>query len=129
MSDIEEVKTNKAPKAIGPYSQAVIANGFIFCSGQIPLNPATGEIVDTDIKKQTRQVIQNLKAVLTEAGSSLNRVVKTEVFLTNLDDFVAFNEVYAQEFTKDPKPARFTVGVAQLPKDALVEMSCIAAIK
>lgn len=128
MNDIEEVKTNKAPGAIGLYSQAVVANGFVFCSGQIPFDPETGELVGGDIKKQTQQVIQNLKAVLVEAGCSLGQVVKTEVFLTDLKDFAEFNEVYAKEFTFDPKPARFTVGAAQLPKGALIEISCVAVL-
>lgn len=128
MNGIEEIKTNKAPDAIGPYSQAVVANGFVFCSGQIPLDPVTGELTGRDIKKQTWQVMQNIKAVLTEAGCGLEQVVKTEVFLTDLKDFAAFNEVYAKEFTTSPKPARVTCGVVQLPKGALVEMSCVAAL-
>ena len=129
MNKTEEVKTNKAPNALGPYSQAVTTNGFVFCSGQIPLDSKTGELIGDSIKEQTNQVIQNIKAVLEEAGSSLKQVVKTEVFLTDLKNFVEFNEAYTKQFTFTPKPARFTVGVNQLPKDALVEISCVATLK
>ena len=129
MKDAEEVNTNKAPNALGPYSQAVTTNGFVFCSGQIPLDPKTSELTGDNIKEQTNQVIQNLKAVLEAAGSSLKQVVKTEVFLTDLKNFAEFNEAYAKQFTFSPKPARFTVGVNQLPKDALIEISCVATLK
>lgn len=128
MKDIEEIKTDKAPAAIGPYSQAVTTNGFVFCSGQISIDPKTNKLTGGDIKKQTQQVIQNLKAVLAETGCGLERVVKTEVFLINLQDFLAFNEIYSKEFTTNPKPARLTVEVSQLPKGALIEMSCVAVL-
>ena len=129
----EIVVTDKAPKAIGPYSQAVRVStadalsptGFVFLSGQIPLDPATGQVVSGDIKAQTKRVIENLKAVLEAAGSSLEKVVKTTVFLKTMDDFVAMNEVYAQYFGKIA-PARATVQAARLPKDVSVEIDAIA---
>jgi 2-iminobutanoate/2-iminopropanoate deaminase len=129
----EIVATDKAPKAIGPYSQAVKVStghalgpgGLIFLSGQIPLDPATGQLVSGDIKAQTKRVIENLKAVLEAAGSSLENVVKTTVFLKNMDDFVPMNEVYAQYFGKTA-PARATVQAARLPKDVSVEIDAIA---
>lgn len=122
---IETVTTDKAPGAIGPYSQAVKAGGMIFCSGQIPIDPATGAFVSDDVAGQTRQVLVNLSAVLNAAGSGLDKVVKTTVFLADMADFAAMNEVYA-EFFSDNKPARATVQAARLPKDAKVEIECIA---
>lgn len=123
---MEFVSTTKAPKAIGPYSQAVIANGMLFTSGQIALTPE-GDMLESDIKKQTRQVLTNLSNVLNEGGSSLNRVIKTSIFLADMSDFGIVNEIYA-EFFGEHKPARSTVAVKTLPKNALVEIECIALI-
>lgn len=119
------LQTEKAPKAVGPYSQAIKANGFIFCAGQIPLDPLTGQIVSGGIQEQTVRVIENIQAVLESAGSSLEKVVKTQVFLQDLSDFSAMNEVYASYFI-EPYPARDTFQVAKLPKDSMVEISVIA---
>ena len=122
-----EVKTDRAPNPVGPYSQAVIAGDFVFCSGQIAIDQSTGEIVDIDIESETVQVMENLKAVLESAGSSLNRVVKTTIFLRSIDDFSGVNEVYGRYFGEIP-PARSTVEVARLPKGANVEIDCIGLI-
>jgi 2-iminobutanoate/2-iminopropanoate deaminase len=121
----ERIETNQAPAPIGPYSQAVRAGGFIFLSGQIPIDPGTGALVEGDIEVQTRQVLKNLAAVLEAANSSLGKVVKTSIFLKNLDDFARFNQVYA-EYLGDVKPARSTVQVARLPKEVLVEIEAVA---
>jgi len=121
----EAIATKQAPAAIGPYSQAIRANGFIFCSGQTPMDPATGEVVSGGIQAQTERVLKNLAAVLEAAGSSLDRVVKTGVFLKDMNDFAAMNEVYGRFFQGEP-PARSTVQAARLPKDALVEIDVIA---
>jgi len=121
----EQVKTEHAPGAIGPYSQAIKARGLIFAAGQIPLDPASGEIVSGGIQEQTERVLQNLVAVLGAGGSSLDAVVKTTVFLKSMGDFKEMNEVYARYF-KTPAPARSTVAVADLPRGALVEIECIA---
>ncbi len=123
---MKNVNTNNAPKAVGPYSQAVTSKGFVFCSGQIGLDPETGEMVGNDIESQTNQVIKNLNAVLIEADSSLDQVIKTTCFLKNMDDYAKFNEVYAKSFTQHP--ARSTVEVSRLPKDALVEIEAIAEV-
>ena len=123
---IETVSTEKAPKALGPYSQALKAGGFVWCSGQIPINPATGAIEAVTIEDQTRQAIENLSNVLAAAGTSLSSVVKTTVFIKDMNDFAALNKVYAEMFG-DTKPARSCVEVARLPKDVLVEIECIAA--
>lgn len=123
--DKKVVSTEKAPKAIGPYEQAIKVGEFIYASGQIPLDPKTGNVVEGDIAVQTRQVMENLKAVLEAAGSSFDRVVKTTVFLKNIGDFAAMNEVYA-EYLGKAKPARSTVAVADLPRGALVEIDLIA---
>jgi len=120
-----EVKTNRAPNPVGPYSQAVIAGDFVFCSGQIAINQSTGAIVESDIESETMQVMENLKAVLESAGSSLYMVVKTTIFLGNMDDFARVNEVYGRYFGEIP-PARSTVEIARLPKVANVEIECIA---
>jgi 2-iminobutanoate/2-iminopropanoate deaminase len=122
---MEIIATEKAPAALGPYSQAIRANGMIYCSGQIPINPATGAIEAQTIEGQTTQAITNLKNVLEKAGSSLAKVVKTTVFIKNMNDFAALNKVYAELFG-DTKPARSCVEVARLPKDVLVEIECIA---
>lgn len=121
----EIIKTERAPNAIGPYSQAVHAGGFIFCSGQIPLDPQTGRFVEGGIEAQTEQVFRNLMAVLEAAGSSLDRIVKTTVFLSNLNDFGAMNEVYAR-FLGENCPARSTVEASRLPRDAGIEIEAIA---
>ncbi len=123
----ETISTEKAPGAIGPYSQAVKAGNMVFCSGQIPIDPTTGEFVSNNVAEQTHQVLTNLSAVLEAAGTSLNNVVKTTVFLADMDDFTAMNEIYA-EFFNDNKPARATVQAARLPRDARVEIDCIAII-
>jgi 2-iminobutanoate/2-iminopropanoate deaminase len=119
------VKTEEAPGAIGPYSQAVVANGFVYASGQIPTDPATGRFVEGGIREQTHQVLRNLSKVLEAAGSSLKRVLKTTVFLSDMNDFAAMNEVYASFFRDEP-PARSTVEAARLPRDARVEIDVIA---
>ncbi|HXG53272.1 MAG TPA: RidA family protein [candidate division Zixibacteria bacterium] len=121
----EPIRTDKAPPAIGPYSQGIKANGFIFTAGQIALKPDTGALVDGDVTVQTRQVMENLKAVLEAAGSSLDRVVKTTVYLRRMSDFAAMNQVY-QEYLGNAVPARSTVAVAELPRGALVEIDVIA---
>jgi len=123
----ETISTENAPGAIGPYSQAVRAGNLVFCSGQIPLDPQTGEFVSDDIAEQTRQVLKNLNAVLEAAGTSLSNVVKTTVFLSDMNDFVKMNEIYA-EFFGENKPARATVQAARLPRDAKVEIECIALV-
>jgi 2-iminobutanoate/2-iminopropanoate deaminase len=122
---IEAVSTEHGPKAIGPYSQAIKANGFVFVSGQVAFDPATGAIVEGAIARQTERVIENLKAILEAAGSGLNKAVKTTVFLKDMNDFAAMNEVYARYFTTSP-PARATVEVARLPRDVRVEIEVIA---
>lgn len=121
----EVIATNDGPKAIGPYSQAIKANGLVFLSGQVSLDPATQQLVEGDVAVQTERVLQNLSGVLRAAGSSLEQVVKTTVFLKNMSDFAAMNEVYGRHFTQAP-PARSTVEVARLPKDVLVEIDVIA---
>lgn len=127
MADLKSVATGKAPKAIGPYSQAVIANGFLYSAGQIALDPATMVLVGTDVKAQTERVLRNLEAILHEAGSSLGRVVKTTVFLADMGDFAAMNEVYAKHFGEH-RPARSTVAAKTLPKNALVEIDVVALV-
>ena len=121
----EPVQTDNAPKAIGPYEQAIKANGFIYTAGQIPIDPKTGNFVEGGITAQTRQVLENLKAVLEAGGSALDRVVKTTVFRKNMADFAAMNDVYAQ-YLGSAKPARSTVAVAELPRGALVEIDLVA---
>ena len=121
------VQTSKAPSAIGPYSQAVIANGLVYTSGQIALTPE-GVMLEENIQVQTAQVLSNLQAVLQEAGSDFNKVIKTTIFLASMDDFVAVNELYAEAFGSH-KPARSTLAVKTLPKNALVEIDAIALVK
>jgi 2-iminobutanoate/2-iminopropanoate deaminase len=121
----ESVQTENAPKAIGPYQQAIKANGFIYTAGQIPIDPKTANLVEGDITAQTRQVLENLNAVLAAGGSSFDRVVKATVFLKNMADFAAMNDVYAQ-YLGSAKPARSTVAVAELPRGALVEIDLVA---
>jgi len=122
---MESIQTDRAPQAIGPYSQAIKANGFIFASGQIPLDPATMQIVEGGIQEQTGRVLDNLKAVLEAAGSALDRVVKTTVYLADMNEFAAMNEIYAKRFGAT-KPARATVQVARLPRDVKVEIDVVA---
>lgn len=119
------IHTEQAPKAIGPYSQAIETGGFVFASGQVPIDPATGEFVPGGIKEQTRQSLTNASHILEQAGTDLAHVVKTTVYLSDMADFAAMNEVYAQFFTQ-PYPARSAVAVKTLPKGALVEVECIA---
>ncbi|RLI49088.1 MAG: deaminase [Candidatus Thorarchaeota archaeon] len=119
------VSTDKAPQAIGPYSQGIVAGDFVFCSGQIPADPETGKLVTGSITEQTRRVLMNLKAVLEAAGSSLEKVVKVTVFLRDMDDFAEMNAEYAKWFSSDP-PARAAVQVARLPKDVGIEIEAIA---
>lgn len=122
------IRTDRAPKAIGPYSQAVSENTFIFTAGQIGISPETGEIVQGGVKEQTKQALENLKVVLQAAGADLQDVVKTTVYLTKAEDFPLMNEIYTEYFTNEP-PARTTIFVAGLPKGALVEIDAIATIK
>lgn len=119
------ITTSEAPAAIGPYSQAVAAADHVYCSGQVALDPGSGELVADDVPSQTRRCLENLAAVLRAAGSDLDRVVKVTAYLTDLNDFPDFNDVYGEFFAADP-PARATVGVASLPKGARVEIDCIA---
>lgn len=121
------IYTDNAPKPIGPYSQAIRAGDFLFCSGQIPLDPKTGQIAATDVAGQTRQVMENIKAVLLTGGVSFGSVVKTTIFLKSMNDFPTVNEIYGQYFPKNP-PARSTIEVSRLPKDVLVEIEVVAHI-
>jgi 2-iminobutanoate/2-iminopropanoate deaminase len=121
------ISTGRAPKAIGPYSQAVVVNGFAFLSGQIPLDPETNQLIEGDIADQTARVLENLKAVLEACGSSLDRVVKTTVFMKDMGEFPKMNEVYGRYFAENP-PARATVEAARLPRDVRVEIECIAEV-
>ncbi|MBO5740421.1 MAG: RidA family protein [Bacteroidaceae bacterium] len=122
---MKAVHTTQAPAAIGPYSQAIEVNGFVFASGQIPIDPATGEFVEGGIQEQTRQALTNASNILKQAGTDLAHVVKTTVFLSSISDFAAMNEIYAQFFT-EPYPARSAVAVKDLPKGALVEVEVLA---
>jgi 2-iminobutanoate/2-iminopropanoate deaminase len=124
---IETIATDHGPKAIGPYSQAVRANGFVFLSGQIPLDPKTQQVVEGDIAAQTERVLENLKGVVEAAGSSIQRVVKTTVFLADMNDFAAMNEVYSRYFSAH-KPARSTVEVSRLPRNVRVEIDLVALV-
>jgi 2-iminobutanoate/2-iminopropanoate deaminase len=128
MSELKRVETTDAPAAIGPYSQGIIVNGMVFTAGQIPLDPATGQLVEGDVAAQTERVMRSLAAILEAAGASLQTVVKTTCFLQDMNDFAAMNEVYAKHFG-DHKPARSTVQAARLPRDVKVEIEAIAALK
>ena len=128
-NDKKAVQTDAAPKALGPYSQAIVANGMVFCAGQIPLDPATGNLIEGGIAEQTHQVLKNLRAVLKAAGSDLGRSVKTTVFLKSMDSFTAMNEVYGRpEYFGANPPARSTVEVARLPRDVMVEIEVVALV-
>lgn len=127
MSEMKSIATRHAPQAIGPYSQAVVAGGFLFASGQIPLDPESMKVVEGDIRVQTERVMQNIAAVLEEAGTSFRHVVKTTVFLASMDDFAGMNETYAEAFG-DHRPARSTVAVKTLPRNVLVEIDVIAQV-
>lgn len=126
--ELTQISTPHAPAAIGPYSQAIRCGQFVYTSGQIALDPATGELVGEDVQAQTHRVLQNMQAVLSSAGSSLNHVIKTTVFLISMSDFQAMNAIYASYFTGTP-PARSTVAVAELPRKALVEIECVALVE
>ncbi len=121
------ILTDRGPKPIGPYSQAIRTNGFLYVSGQVALDPKSGELTGADIRQQTERVLENVKGILEAAGSNMNRVVKTTVFLKDMNEFAAMNEVYAKYFNSPP-PARSTVQVSRLPKDALVEIEVIAGL-
>lgn len=122
---MKAINTKNAPAAIGPYSQAIEVNGFVYTSGQLPIDPATGEFAGSDVKSQAEQSLKNVKAILEEAGLTMKNVVKTTVFLADMADFVAMNEVYSTYFS-EPYPARSAVAVKTLPKGALVEIECVA---
>lgn len=120
------VQTDRAPKAVGPYSQAIRAGSLVFVSGQIPLDPASGMVIEGGIREQTERVLKNMEAILEACGMSRANVVRTDVFLRDMNDFPAMNEVYGSFFRHEPRPARQTVEVSRLPRDVLVEISCIA---
>lgn len=127
-SGLVKIETEQAPKAIGPYSQAVVGGSYVFLSGQIAIDPATGKLTGTTIEEQTKQVLKNLEAVLVASGLTFENVVKTEVYLKDLKDFQAMNGIYGEKFNFPIKPARATVQISKLPLDALVEISCVAFI-
>ena len=127
MASFQQVQTDQAPAAIGPYSQAIVANGFVFTAGQIPLDPATMQLVEGDIAAQTEQVMKNLQAILQAAGADLSTVVKTTVFVRDMNDFAAMNDVYGRWFG-DHAPARSTVQAARLPRDVAVEIEAVALL-
>jgi 2-iminobutanoate/2-iminopropanoate deaminase len=128
MSSLVKIETSQAPKALGPYSQAIHSGSLLFVSGQLPVDPQTGQLTETNIRIQTQQVLKNLQAVLEAGRCSIQQVVRTDVFLKDLNDFAAFNEEYGKVFSHSPAPARQTVQVARIPLDALVEISCIASL-
>jgi len=128
MTELNAVHTDRAPQAIGPYSQAIVSDGWVFCSGQIPLDPETMEILDGDVSEQTDLVLRNLRAVLEAAGAALDTVVKTTVFLEDMGDFAAMNEVYGRHFG-DHRPARAAVQAAALPRGVAVEIECVARVR
>jgi 2-iminobutanoate/2-iminopropanoate deaminase len=121
------VHTSGAPEAIGPYSQAIVSDGYVFCSGQVPLDPSTGELIEGSIADQTRRCMVSLEAVLSAAGTDVGSIVKTTIYLVDMNDFVEVNEAYGEFFTNEP-PARATVEVAGLPKGARVEIECVARV-
>jgi len=125
---LEAIQTPNAPAAIGPYSQAIKAGGFLFLSGQIPLDPQTGKLVEGGIEAQTEQVLKNIHALLTAAGIDFSHVARSEVYLKDLNDFQAMNVIYTRYFSQDPKPVRQTLQVAKIPLDSRVEISCIAVL-
>lgn len=125
---MQSIATDKAPAAIGPYSQAVVAGGLLFCSGQIPLDPASGELIVGTVEQETERVMENLRGVLEAAGTDFDHLVKITIYLTDMSDFAAVNQVYGQYFASD-KPARATVAVAALPRGARVEIEAVAALK
>jgi len=127
-SDVRKIESAAAPAPVGPYSQAIATGGLVFCAGQIPLDPATGKLVEGPIEVQAERVLANVKAVLEAAGTSLAKVVKATVFLVDLDDFAGMNGVYTKYFTSDPKPARTTIQAARLPAGARVEIEVVAAL-
>ena len=127
MAELKRIETADAPAAIGPYSQAIVANGFVYTAGQIPLDPASGQLIEGDVAAQTRRVLESLQNILKAAGASLNTVVKTTVFLQDMNDFAAVNAVYAEAFG-DHKPARSTVQAARLPRDVKVEIEAVALV-
>ena len=126
--NITQIVTDQAPKAIGPYSQAICAGDYVFVSGQIAIDPAIGKLAGDTIEEQTRQVLKNIEAILAAQGLTLENIVKTEVYLNDLKDFSAMNNIYAEKFSYTIKPARATVQISKLPLDALVEISCVAFI-
>jgi 2-iminobutanoate/2-iminopropanoate deaminase len=128
MAEIKAITTTDAPEAVGPYSQGICVDGLIFVSGQVPIDPVTGTMVEEDIRAQTDRVIENIHAVLRAEGADLSNVVRCDVFLRDMNDFSAVNEVYASKFTDDPKPARQAVQIGRLPLDAMIEISCIAKL-
>ncbi|MCX7878101.1 MAG: RidA family protein [Ignavibacteria bacterium] len=125
--ETKKIYSDKAPLPIGPYSQAILAGDYLFLSGQIAIEPSNGEIINGNIKEQTRKVLENIEQILLSAGSSLSKVIKTTVFIRNMDDFADMNEVY-KNFFGETKPARSTVEVSRLPKDALIEIEVIASV-
>ncbi|MBI2022317.1 RidA family protein [Candidatus Daviesbacteria bacterium] len=125
---MKEIQSDKVPNAVGPYSQAVKVNGFVFCSGQIGLNPETNQFAGESVEEQTEQILKNLRELLKAASATFADVVRCDIFLTNISDFAKVNEIYSKFFPLDPKPARQTVEVSNLPKGALIEISCIASI-
>ncbi len=127
MAELRSIRTDRAPEAIGPYSQAIVAGNLVFTAGQVPFDPATGQVVEGDIAAQTERVLQNIRAILEAAGTSLAKVVKTTVFLADMNDFAAMNEVYARHFG-DHRPARSTVQAARLPRDVAVEIEAVAVL-
>ena len=126
--DKKVISTNEAPQAIGPYSQAIAAQGLLFCSGQVALDPSTGELAEESVDGQTRKALENLKAIVEQGGSNMSRIVKVTAYLTDIGDFQTFNEVYGRFFGDDAPPARATVEVSGLPKGARVEVDCIALV-